>query len=150
MAELSARTNSWNRFFRVFVNVLDMWSLKKLLDTRLLGPGRTIIDKTDIITYLAKNSSNGKLLGLFCNKAPAMMYVSVEQINYNNDDEKNPMIVFDWFEPTGELLSNFTIGLDDILAICPFDEEKWSMTDMIDRCLKIRIGFRTPAALFPA
>jgi hypothetical protein len=108
-----------------------MWSLRNFFNTRGAS-SNTIADKAAIIAYLSRNSSNGKVLGLLCSKTNGMMHVSVESI-YNTNVDLNPTIAFNWYEPTGEFLSTFTIRLADIHAICPFDGNTWDVPGIINR-----------------
>ena len=125
-----------------------MWSLRKLFNIRLGTSRQTIIDRTVIVTFLTKNASNGKLFGLFCAKAPAMMHVTVDRI-ISGPDGSCQTIVFNWFEPTGELLSSLTISLDDILAISPFDDSNWAIPRTLYNYFTTLITQKIPTVLLP-
>ena len=108
------------------------WLLKRLFTSSQQElDGGNVSDRKAIMDYLIKNSSNGKLFGLLSKKSPALMHVCVERINLT-DDDKSPRITFSWFEPTGDFLSYVTVSLDDIVAICPFEDKNWGIPGMID------------------
>lgn len=82
----------------------------------MVNEGSIIRSRAAILQFLQRHEGNPKRFGLWTMGSPTMLYVTLDEICCQSNKLR-----FNLYEPTGDYICDFEITINNISAICEFN-----------------------------
>lgn len=83
------------------------------------SPLSFIKDRREILNALTKSHASGKLVGVYARALGEGMFLT--GVNNIEKDGSEPVIAFETYDQSGQILGRTRLALGEIKMVCPFD-----------------------------